>query len=540
MIPSFKPLQSGVLPPDGFPDPFQIPPHPLAVEAAKDLQSFLDKPDSQNHYALDKEGKMFGVLVVQSSEYGIGYLSGFSGKLNGAWHHEGFVPPVFDLKKRLSLLEPGEQRLKELGEQINKLNQHPEHLAMCQKLSLLEQEYDLEFKALAKLLLERKQKRHSLRQEAQLTRNERVLIQLSFESQNDKRQRKRLRQKWSKSCEEITAQIKTYNDRIQCLRHERSRLSSRLQKQSFAGYQLKNFLREVTPLTSFYNNNSPPGGAGDCAAPKLLQFAFKNKLKPIALAEFWWGEEPSSSIRHHGHFYPPCRGKCRPILPYLLQGLVSEEVRVTVSEPCVPEVIFEDEAIIVLNKPEGLLSVPGKTDQCSALDWLKQHYPEAEGPLLVHRLDMSTSGLLLAAKSTSVYKALQTQFMQRVVKKRYVALLSGRLQRTSGLVELPIRVDLDDRPRQLVCYDYGKPALTRWRVLGEAQNGWTRVYFYPITGRTHQLRIHAAHKLGLGLPIVGDELYGKAGKRLMLHANQLQFRHPTTGKEMLFESKSPF
>jgi tRNA pseudouridine32 synthase/23S rRNA pseudouridine746 synthase len=289
------------------------------------------------------------------------------------------------------------------------------------------------------------------------------------------------------------------------------------------------------------HNRVPPTGAGECAAPKMLQFAYSNNLKPITMAEFWWGVSDKSEVRKHGQFYPACRGKCEPILNHMLKGLAIDPnpIMAKLAEAKEIEILFEDAHMLVINKPANLLSIPGKEIEDSVLSRMRIQYPEATGPLVVHRLDMSTSGLLLIAKSKDAHKALQQQFEDRTIRKRYTALLDGALNGKKGAIELPLRVDFHDRPRQLVCFEHGKSAMTNWELVGIEKKG-TRVHFYPITGRTHQLRMHAAHHLGLNAPIVGDELYGSHGDRLHLHADQITFMHPETGQEMTITSLVPF
>lgn len=340
---------------------------------------------------------------------------------------------------------------------------------------------------------------------------------------------------------EIETELAVIEERIETLKFERSSKSSLLQKEIFEKYTFINQAQIEKSLLSIFKETSvqtPPAGAGECAAPKLLQFAFLHRLKPICLAEFWWGKSPSSEIRVHEQFYPACRGKCEPILSHMLEGIsldknpMSEQA--TVGEI---EVIYEDDYLVVVNKPTEFLSVPGKELKDSVHERMRLKYPEATGPLLVHRLDMSTSGLLLVAKSEEIYKNLQMQFIQRRIKKSYIALLEGIVENDEGDISLPLRVDLDDRPRQIVCYEHGKNAFTKYKVLAR-EDGKTRIQFFPITGRTHQLRVHAAHPLGLNCPIVGDDLYGTLQNRLHLHAQYLQFKHPIT-KEILEISCEP-
>ena len=281
---------------------------------------------------------------------------------------------------------------------------------------------------------------------------------------------------------------------------------------------------------------TPPAGAGECATPKLLHYAFKHDLKPLAMAEFWWGASPKSEIRKHQNFYPACQGKCQPILEHMLEGMSLDDNPLLINPALgkTIDIIYQDEVMLVINKPAEFLSVPGKRIEDSVYLRIKQSFPKATGPLIVHRLDMSTSGLMVIALSKEAHKELQKQFIKRTVKKRYVALLEGLIKEDSGIIDLPLRVDLDDRPRQLVCYEHGRQAQTEWQVI-ERKKHQTKIYFYPVTGRTHQLRVHSAHIKGLNMPIVGDDLYGNKGARLHLHAETLEFTHPTTKELMHFQ-----
>ena len=280
----------------------------------------------------------------------------------------------------------------------------------------------------------------------------------------------------------------------------------------------------------------PPGGTGDCCAPKLLQYAYLHHLTPVCMAEFWWGESPKSLIRHHGQFYPACRGKCKPVLTWMLQGL-DVDPHTDAADAVYPEpaIIYEDEAMAVLSKPAGMLSVPGKTDDDSVAAWAQRRWP---GALLVHRLDMLTSGILLAAKTMEVYQQLQQQFTDRTVKKKYLAIVEGSPAKEHGIIDLPLASDPMNRPLQVVDPENGKRAITEYRVLQAGQH--SLLALWPHTGRTHQLRMHCAHPEGLGCPIVGDELYGRKADRLYLQAQAISFVHPTTGKRMHFELPYPF
>ena len=333
---------------------------------------------------------------------------------------------------------------------------------------------------------------------------------------------------------------------IDTLKEERKNRSIALQQWIFRRFRMRNALGEEQDLYDIFTqtaHRNPPAGAGECAAPKLLQYAYLHHYQPLAMAEWWWGHSPKGEIRHHGHYYPSCRHKCEPILGFMLQGLTVEPNPLLTSNTDATqlETIYEDEHLLVINKPAGMLSVPGKTGQASALSILQERYPEATGPLLVHRLDMATSGLLLAAKDKDTHAHLQQQFESRSVKKRYIALLEGipRITETKGFIRLPLRPDFDNRPLQMVDYEWGKPAVTRYEILG-TENGQTRIAYYPETGRTHQLRVHSAHPEGMNCPIVGDPLYGQPSDRLYLHAERLEFRHPKTLQMMRIVKEAGF
>ena len=324
-------------------------------------------------------------------------------------------------------------------------------------------------------------------------------------------------------------------------------LSLSLQLWLFQQYRLLNARGETKDLVAVWQDYHsaprirsryplPPGGTGDCCAPKLLQYAYLHHLTPVCMAEFWWGESPKSLIRHHGQFYPACRGKCKPVLTWMLQGL-DVDPHTDAADAVYPEpaIIYEDEAMAVLSKPAGMLSVPGKTDDDSVAAWAQRRWP---GAMLVHRLDMLTSGILLAAKTMEAYQQLQQQFTDRTVKKKYLAIVEGSPAKEHGIIDLPLASDPMNRPLQVVDPENGKRAITEYRVLQAGQH--SLLALWPHTGRTHQLRMHCAHPEGLGCPIVGDELYGRKADRLYLQAQAISFVHPTTGKRMHFELPYPF
>ncbi len=338
---------------------------------------------------------------------------------------------------------------------------------------------------------------------------------------------------------EEEAAISQINARIQendssDLRAERKTRSIALQRWLFSQYHLLNAKGVEAEMLSLFEGIIPPSGTGDCCAPKLLQAAYNMHLKPLCMAEFWMGASPKEEIRKEGNFYPACSAKCKPLLRHMLQGLNVEPnpLLQTISEKMT--IVYEDEDIVVINKPSGMLAVPGKDPLPSVQEEIKEQYPHAEGPLIAHRLDMDTSGLMVLALNNNTYHNLQDQFLHHKVQKRYSALVDGVLPvGQKGRIDLPICPDITDRPRQMVNYEYGKRAITEYKVV--ASNGsQSLLHLWPHTGRTHQLRVHLAHPSGLGTPIVGDRLYGHAGKRLMLHAEELSFTHPSTGESISF------
>jgi len=326
------------------------------------------------------------------------------------------------------------------------------------------------------------------------------------------------------------------------------KMSQELQLWLFHQYQFLNARGERRDLVEVWQDYHcsarirrryplPPGGTGDCCAPKLLQYAYSQGLKPVCMAEFWWGPSPNSDIRHHGQFYPACRGKCKPVLTWMLQGLDVDPSPDENGFPhLVPQVVYEDEAMAVLNKPAGMLSIPGRTEDYSVATWAQQRWP---GAVLVHRLDMWTSGIILVAKTKEASLGLQQQFEQRTIKKKYLAIVEGVPAKEHGIIDLPLLCDPLNRPRQVVDHERGKRAITEYRVL-KTSFSLSLLALWPHTGRTHQLRMHCAHPDGLGCPILGDELYGQKRDRLYLQAQAITFVHPATGRRMHFELSYPF
>ncbi|QXP73668.1 RluA family pseudouridine synthase [Tenacibaculum sp. AHE15PA] len=524
--------------PKKFDYPHNYTPHFLAKTAAKELQEYLENQTDFNHnFGLKKPnskdalGKMFGVLVVKKNDGEIGYLAAFSGKIAETTHHKKFVPPVYDV-----LVENGVfLKTEEKNNQIN--------------LLLSELESNIDYLTIKKSYLKRVSRNETLLSEEKKVIKARRKLRKELSKQDNQlniNEEFYLREYEVYLNTQIASLQEEYNNyllQIQQLKQQRKELSAAGQQEIFKQYQFLNAKNEKENLLTIFKDSSQniPAGAGDCCAPKLLQYAFLNNLTPICMAEFWWGKPSATAVRKHQHYYSACTGKCKPILHHMLQGLTVDDnpliAQFQVKKEI--EVIFEDEYLLVINKPHELLSVAGKEVKDSVYSRIKKKYPNATGPLIVHRLDMSTSGILLIAKNEIIHKNLQAQFINRTIKKRYVALLHGSLYKKNGEINLPLRVDLDDRPKQLVCYEQGKKALTKWEVI-EVVDSKTKVYFYPITGRTHQLRVHAAHQLGLNIPIVGDDLYGTKANRLYLHAENLSFRHPISKKEVQFTSPATF
>ena len=439
--------------------PFTLPPEASAQAAAaliiyKVHAYMCANPQSELH----RLGKMFGVLVVEKdgvwqTAEGVTFIAAFSAQLDGRYDHEGFVPPVYEMKT------PPVGANKEESRRLQRLLFAQYHLL------------------------------------------------------NGKGERRNL---------------------LEIFQNEQPILSP---EEWFGKGQGDQGPRDKDPL--------PPSGAGECCAPKLLQYAFQHGLKPLALAEFWVGASPANELRREGQFYAPCSGRCVPILRFMMQGLeVEKPAQENRTEDLCRriEVLYEDASLMVVNKPAGLLSVPGKTEELSLSAYLKTQNGYAY-LMPAHRLDQDTSGLIVLAKTEEVYKALQSYFQRRDILKRYEALIKGERLKDEGVIELPLLPNPFDRPRQMVSREHGKPALTRYIIRERRADGTIFVDFYPMTGRTHQLRVHAAHPEGLNAPILGDRLYGNGteeSERLMLHAAEIRFVHPVTREEMHFCIPSPF
>ncbi|MEM9928665.1 MAG: pseudouridine synthase [Bacteroidota bacterium] len=541
--------------PDRFTFPFQYEPHSVARAAVTALQVHLQNQEDWVHdfghgeaAGVGAKGKMFGVLVVERADGVLGYLAAFSGKLANSNHLPGFVPPVYDVLATDGFYKHGEKEVNAINAKIEALQNAPEYLAAKVRLARLQAQGQDEivrerasYKAAKK---DRKQQRAAAQDTLSPAAFAALKDQLAKESVGRHFILKDLIRTWEQRITGAEEALAILTDEIKELKDWRKRRSHELQHQIFAEYRFLDANGDHRDLTDIFKETIfkvPPAGAGECAAPKLLQFAYLHDLRPVALAEFWWGQSPRSMIRKHGHFYPACRGKCKPILGHMLQGLEVDPnpMLVNPAEGRDLPIVYEDDQLLLVNKPHDFLSVPGKEIEDCVWLRIKQQYPEATGPLIVHRLDMGTSGLLLLAKTKETHKLLQHQFFKRSVKKRYVALLAGNVDGEEGIIDLPLMGDYIDRPRQMVSFEHGKPARTKWKVM-ERMQGQTRIHFWPITGRTHQLRVHAAHPLGLNTAIVGVRLYGLPAGRLHLHAEEIAFVHPITRKEVRFIAPAPF
>jgi tRNA pseudouridine32 synthase/23S rRNA pseudouridine746 synthase len=517
--------------PERFTFPFRYEPHPLCRIAVEELQARI------RALLPPGEGKMFGVLVVRDGAGALGYLAAFSGLLAGRSLQTGFVPPVYDLTDPDGFFKREEAALTALNQRIAQLERAPAFLGVLEEQRKAKAAAGTELGGIKRALKAAKQERARLRRESsdpglvEAQHRERLALQYDY---------KRLAAAWHKRLQLLGSEVTRFAAPLAALKAERRARSAALQARLFAAFTFLNARGQRSGLDALFAG-SPPAGAGECAGPRLLHYAYVQGYKPLALAEFWMGAAPGSEVRREGCFYPACKAKCGPILGFMLQGLAVDPDPTLVNLGAGSElvVIYEDAALIAVNKPPGLLSEPGKHITDSVLTRLQARFAGTEGPFIVHRLDMATSGLLLLAKSKPIQARLQRQFEARTVRKRYVALLEGPVMGDGGRIELPLRLDPDNRPERIVDRERGQAAVTEWRVLAR-DGGLTRVEFAPLTGRTHQLRVHAAHPKGLDAPIAGDPLYGRGGPRLLLHACSLEVDHPFTGLRLHLECSPDF
>ena len=533
---------------EGFTNPFRYVPHTLVREAADIVMRHLASAISEGRLpdavcSGFSEGKMLGVLVCLCPDGGTGYLAAFSGSVGGYSRIDGFVPPIFDLLDPQGHFKYREAEITAVNRRIDTLSDSDKLKILKSELSDSEYNRDIELKSFKDRMSKSRVAREQRRQDCP---DPSALAELIRESQHEKAEFRRLKQAWDARIAEIRDRAEKLIKEIARLKSERAAMSDELQRWIFRQYTVHDAHGNSQSIHDIFASQGmvPPGGTGDCAAPKLLEYAYRNKLKPLAMGEFWYGTSPDTAVRSHGHFYPSCTSKCGPLLGYMMQGLEIET-----EEGCCrfPVIIYEDEAIIVVDKPSGMPSVPGLDGKESVEEWMNAR---SDSPVhAVHRLDMDTSGLLLFAKTGEAAVDLRRQFEEHSVRKTYRAVLGperfpvrpGMTELRPGMtgtIDLPLSADYDERPRQKVDRTSGKPAVTEYEVISVLPGGSVEITYHPVTGRTHQLRVHSAHHLGLGRPIKGDRLYGGAldSSRLCLHAAEITFTHPSTRTQICFST----
>ena len=542
---TFHPLSAdGIVLPPLFNNPFHYKPHPLCILAAEEVKRHIaaNKALSAEAY----KGKMFGVLVGKNHNGTIGFFAAFSGILGGKNYIPYFVPPVFDLQNPEGHFAKEEKNISEISNTINEIANSIDYQSARKEheAALLHEKTQM---AIARQRSQKlKAHRDALRASATLTPEKEA--ELIKESQYSKAELKRLERTLKANTEEIGLKLKKITDEIERLKQERKQRSAALQEWLFRQFIMLNALGEKKNLIDIFFESKetiPPAGSGECCAPKLLQHAYIQGITPICMAEFWLGDSPKEEIRNHGVFYPSCTTKCKPILQYMLKGINVEENQQKKRAEEVASamrIIYEDKWICVIDKPAGMLTVPSKEETTNVYSKFLEMRPEVPSThTIVHRLDMDTSGVVLLAKDRLTHKALQEQFARHIIKKKYIAIIDGVINSKQGTISLPLSPDIMDRPRQKVDYIHGKTAITHYEVVSQHQpSATTRITFTPITGRTHQLRVHSAHQDGLGHPIMGDPLYGTPSSRLYLHAESIEFIHPATKERMTIKSPCPF
>ncbi len=555
-------LLSGIDIPERMNNPLDYQPHPLCIAVCKELQTYLSERDDWRE-EIDK-GKMFGVLIVENAQPAsgapkIGYLAAYSGQIGGRSDWDDFVPAVFDYLQPDGYFKTHEAEISGINQSIRKLEANT-HMKEAKGLILqLQEERKHTIAAYQEKIKKAKAKRDARREAGSLNPEEEA--EMVKESQFMKAELRRLKKSLSEKTS-LETEYEAYQADILSLKQLRKTLSDALQQWLFSQFRMQNHEGESKDLLEIFRDAAlrdypqatiatsriaalkmvPPAGSGECCEPKLLQYAYSLGYKPLQMAMFWWGESPKEEIRHHLHFYPACNGKCKPILQWMLPASTFEPAAVDLSLYNKVETLYEDREIAVIHKPEGLLSVPGKdAAQPSVYALMRSKYPEATGPLIVHRLDMSTSGVMMIAKTEFAYHRLQKAFLNHQIQKKYVAIISGKVIPEKGIISLPLMPDYLDRPRQIVDHELGKEAITEYEVLEPVDDSHLRIALYPKTGRTHQLRVHCAHQEGLNAPILGDPLYGnEKAARLHLHAEEITFEHPLTGKKMTITRKADF
>ena len=550
-------LNTDIQPPHQFTFPFCYEPHPLCRLAAAEVEHHI--VESGVWQGETSCGKMFGVLVVSEerrakseesdgSEGALGFIAAYSGLLAGRNDWAYFVPPVFDAQQPDGHFKVTERSISDINKEIDGIRRSADYQSAKNREEELRQSADEQIAAMKQHIASAKAERDRRRSDAQaglVHISEAEAAAMTRESQTLKADLRRLKQRLDMELSAAHALTFQYDERIAALRQRRRSMSDELQRWLFTQYRMLNARGEERNLIDIFSATThavPPAGAGDCCAPKLLQYAYSHGLQPVCMAEFWWGESPRQEIRHHLSYYPACRSKCLPILTHMLQGLDVEPNPLMAAATERLKIVYEDDAICVVDKPAGMLSVPGKDNVESVESIMRQRWHQYDGnPIMVHRLDRDTSGLMVVARTLEAYHSLQQQFACRTAAKRYEAVLDGVPASQQGTISLPLMPDITDRPRQRVDMEHGKPSVTTYRVVS-TQNHRTLVWLFPHTGRTHQLRVHCAHPLGLATPILGDPLYGRgtAAPRMYLNAAELEITHPVTGRRMQWKSESAF
>lgn len=529
-------LHTDINGPERFTFPFNYIPHPLCITAAKELQEYISATESWQEEI--KKGKMFGVLVVKTQEGELGFLAAYSGLLGGRNDWAYFVPPIYDSQQPNGYFKTQERKISQLNGIIEEKEKSPLMSKLRAETIKMQDNAQRQIAEYKEMMRRAKEKRDTMRE---TTADKTMLADMTRESQFQKAELRRIKKKFADEIGSVRNRLEVMEHEIKEMKEERKTMSDSLQQWLFKQYQILNAKGEKKDLCEIFAETPqgvPPSGAGDCCAPKLLQYAYKNNLKPICMAEFWWGQSPKTEIRHHLHYYPACRSKCKPILGFMLQGLnVDPNPHDKEQNGKRLKILYSDEYIIVVGKPSGILSMPGLVKRQSVIDILKVEFGEGYY-MPAHRLDMDTSGLLVVARNEQALRILHEQFARREVKKRYAAILDGVPNAPKhGVINLPLSSCPHDRPRQTVDKATGKTAITEYDI-ERTDHGKTYIKLFPHTGRTHQLRVHCAHADGLNTPILGDPLYGHpSASRMMLHAEYISFRHPATGKTISFEDK---
>lgn len=520
------------------------------LTALEDMRHSGNSEDMQFLRELD-EGKMLGVLIASDSDGVRHSLYAFSGQIGeGGFYHEGFVGPVFDYLSPDGHFVAKMREIESLDEEIERYDERT-LTALCGEYNRVKDKCGEMVKAYKEQCLESKRERDALRESG--TVDAETLAQMIHRSQYEKAELHRLKKRCAEELAPYAVALENATSCLEGMKERRRDESRRLQQWLFDRFVLLNARGERRSLSGIFAHTSlriPPSGAGECCAPKLLQAAYQRGLLPESIAEYWYGRPKNGEVRIHGQHYPACRGKCLPVLGWMLQGL---DITPPLGHDGVealsfaPGIVYENRWFCIVDKPSGMLSVPGKSAAISVQEWLAERYGRERKVKVAHRLDRDTSGLLVATFGEESYKVMQSLFAQRLVKKTYVADLVGDFEAEgiprSGRISLPIAADILDRPRQRIDAERGKEALTDYEFT-EVRGGRSRVEMHPLTGRTHQLRVHAASASGLGMPISGDRLYGAdsgdSQRRMHLHARSLEFTFPLDGEDYRFESPVPF